>query len=617
MAKYRAFLCIFLFTAGIISAQQVAVPLDSAQRRHIDLRYGALMHFSYNTFKPGWGENIPDAGASGPLAFNPRKLDCTQWARIFKASKMKYGILTAKHHDGFCIWPSKAVPPNGRPLKSVAASSIPTRDVVKEYSDAFRAAGLEVGLYFSMWDASNGVGNGSAMNASDTTGRTWTAAESLFVTTQLTELLTNYGEICILMIDGWDWTLGHRYVPYPYVRKLVKKYQPNCLLTDMNGLLSPWEVDIVFVEEPKGGPIYAPPGNVFPMCQSPTLTGGWFFRDNGNGYDTTRLMSIADVKRHLTDLEPRYTNLLLNVPPDTNGLITPACSTRLAQVAAAWSPNPSRRQLPKQMHTIEFPITPSKNGRASSVSTVLDKDGRKQVPYFAFNGLTDCGGGGTPSSSQALWQSADGLPQWVDMDLGRVCDSLNIFGYLPRQDVDATYGRAGTITRYHLLMSQDGSTYDTVIKNATWKRIDSAGNPVEMTGTERNYRVVEFANRKARYVRLVALATVNAAGTGTGTFATVSEMDVGRCPLHDGTQVAEKARSTRINTHSFETAALFTGNRFAIHKTFAGKKVVVSVYDLNGKLLATLSSTTGAIDLRGSRLFAAAGARIVRVNPLQ
>jgi alpha-L-fucosidase len=611
MTKKCVFLCSVLFTAGIVSAAQVAVPLDSAQRMHMELRYGALMHFSYNTFIPGWGENIPDNGANGPLAFHPQKLDCSQWARVLKAAKMKYGVLTTKHHDGFAIWPSKAVPSNGRPAKTIAQSGIPTRDVVKEYSDAFRAAGLGVGIYYSMWDA-NSCGWGASYNCSDVTGRVWTPAESLFVTTQITELMTNYGDICIFMVDGWDWTLGHRYVPYPTIRKLIKKYQPNCLLTDMNGLMSPWEVDVVFVEEPKGGPVYAPAGNVFPMCQSPTITGGWFARDNANIYNLANLMSTASILQHLADLEPRYCNLLLNVPPDTNGLISPACSTRLAQVAASWSPNLSRRPLPKQMHNIEYPITPTKNATASSTSTTNDKDGRTQIPYFSVNGLTDIGGSGVPSSAQALWQSGDGLPQWVQMDLGAVYDSLNIFGYLPRQDLDATYGHAGTIVRFHLLMSRDNVSWDTVVKNATWKRTDSLGNQVAMPDINRNYRVEEFAFHSARYVRLVALATVNAAGTGAATYATVSEMDVGRCPLHGGTLVSVKSGHTQITMQPLEMAALFSGDHFTIPKAFAEKKLTVSVYDLKGKLLATVATKNGEVDLQGSRL--SAGAHIIKVK---
>jgi alpha-L-fucosidase len=332
MRSVTLFPAVVLLCCGAAFSQ--AVTLDSAQRRHIELRYGALMHLGMNTFIPGWGNPVyPSVDTN---RFNPRLLDCAQWARVFKAAKMTYGVLTCKHHDGFCLWPSAAQPTRNpsRDCYSVAMTPLRGRDIVAEYANAFRAESLEVGIYYSMWDASN-CGWGSEYNVTDQTGRVWTAPESLFITTQITELMSNYGEICMFMVDGWDWTLGHRYVPYSSIRRLVKSLQPNRLMVDMNCLMSPWEVDMVFVEEPKGWPVYAPPGNVFPMCQSPTITGGWFARDNSNIYNLGALMSQADILQHLADLEPRYCNLLLNVPPDTNGLITPACSTRIMQVAAS------------------------------------------------------------------------------------------------------------------------------------------------------------------------------------------------------------------------------------------------------------------------------------------
>ena len=610
---------IALFVTSSVFAQ--AVPLDSAQRRHIELRYGALMHFSYNTFVPGWGENIPDAGSTGPLAFHPMKLNCGQWAKIFKAAKMQYAIITSKHHDGFAIWPTAAVPPNGRPLKSVATSGIAGRDVLKEYADSMRVYGLKVGIYYSMWDA-NHCGWGSEYNVTDITGRVWSAAESTFVTKQITELMSNYGEICVFMVDGWDWTLGHRFAPYSSIRKLVKRLQPNCLMVDMNCLMSPWEVDMVFVEEPKGAPVYAPVGNVFPMCQSPTISGGWFARDNSNIYTLSALMTQASIQQHLADLEPRYCNLLLNVPPDTNGLITPACSTRLMQVAAVWSPNTARKMLPKQMHNIEFPVTPTATGTASStyagtIYSAGDSRTYTPVPYFAFNGLTDCWGNGNPWLAQTIWESGTGLPQWVQMDLGRTYDSLNIFGYLPRQDLDATtWGHAGSITQYHLLLSTNGTTFDTVVKNASWYRVDSNGNNVAMTGTERNYRIVEFSFHSARYVRLVALSTVNVAGTGAGTFATVSEMNIGTCPLHTASAVNNRVAPSKLALADGAMSFLLYGNRFRVPDIFAGMDLRVAVYDLSGKFLFSAPVRNG-IAYMGKTGTMPAGVHCIKVTALK
>jgi alpha-L-fucosidase len=99
-----------------------------------------FIHFNIPTFM---NQDWPDPEAS-PKIFNPIKLDCNQWALAAKSANMSYGCLTTKHHSGFCIWNTATTDYNvmNSPLK---------RDVVKEYVNAFRANGLKVMLYFSIW----------------------------------------------------------------------------------------------------------------------------------------------------------------------------------------------------------------------------------------------------------------------------------------------------------------------------------------------------------------------------------------------------------------------------------------------------------------------------------
>ena len=113
------------------------------------------------------------------------------------------------------------------------------------------AKGLAPGLYYSIWDNTEGIGNGTPSRA----------AQLAYVKTQITELLTNYGPIPILVIDGWSWKMGHNKVAYQEIRELVKSLQPNCLLTDHTHLVDPWEVDIVNFEEPTGA--FAPTTNTY------------------------------------------------------------------------------------------------------------------------------------------------------------------------------------------------------------------------------------------------------------------------------------------------------------------------------------------------------------------
>ena len=164
-----------------IEARLVSVVPSERQIRHQKMEFYAFVHFTVNTFTgKEWGDGTED-----PAIFNPEKLDAGQWARACRAAGMKAIILTCKHHDGFCLWPSRYTE------HSVAAS--PFRggkgDVVKEVSEACRKEGLAFGVYLSPWDRNNAAyGSGKAYND--------------YFVHQLEELLTGYGEICSVWFDG-------------------------------------------------------------------------------------------------------------------------------------------------------------------------------------------------------------------------------------------------------------------------------------------------------------------------------------------------------------------------------------------------------------------------------
>lgn len=171
----------------------------------------AFFHFSPNTYTgKEWGD-----GSESPSLFNPTKLDCRQWARAAKAGGFKIGILTAKHHDGFCLWPSKYTEHSVKnaPWKNGQG------DVVREFVDAFRAEGLKVGLYLSPWDRHEKT-YGDSPRYND------------YYCAQLTELLTEYGPLYEVWFDGAcaEGPNGRRQ-EYDWERffSLVKQHQPQAV----------------------------------------------------------------------------------------------------------------------------------------------------------------------------------------------------------------------------------------------------------------------------------------------------------------------------------------------------------------------------------------------------
>ena len=473
----RFFMAILLASLIPLGAQELS--LDSLQRKHVELRFGMFIHFNMNTFWPGWAETRTD-----PTRFAPTKLDCNQWAKAAKAAGMTYAILTTKHHDGFALWPTKQAAPNGLSTYSVAQSSVPNKDIVMEFVTAFRAQGLEPCFYFSMWDVANGV-----------TGN-W-VKEKAFVLGQLTELLGGkYGQIPLLVIDGWAWSMGHQSIPYQEIRDSVKKLQPNILIADHNGLTSPWEEDIVYYEEPKG--MYSPTTNKFASCQGTTISGDWFW--NSDTPDSTKLLSLNSILDHLKKLEPVHTNMLLNCPPNRTGQLDQDIVNRLVKVGSNWKPDLSRPMLSSNMINIEHPI---------QTKTVFATSG---TATNAIDGKSDCSWSNSDHCNgpiETLWSSNTGLPQAITIDFGTPQSNVGILGYLPSQA-----STNGAVTSYTIATSIDNMNY-TDVSAGTW--------PVSW-----NYRTVSFSPTTARYIRLTVTATSDNNGVaGKGTLATASEIDAG------------------------------------------------------------------------------------------
>jgi len=459
--------------SGLMSAAAAATPQENLARL-VDLRFGMFNHFNMGTFtNEEWATPNRD-----PLLFAPTAVNCDQWATAAAAAKMSYGVLTTKHHDGFCLWPTAYTNYN-------VMSSSYQQDIVAKYVTAFRSRGLKVGLYFSVWDRSynvqaydtrHGVAADQAIQPDDIT----------YVLNQIRELLTNYGTIDIFMTDGYAWQMGQQAVPYQRIRNLVKSLQPDTVMVDIGGLSQPWLGDAVFFEEPLG--VTAPAGNTYAGMQGQTISNGWFWHPST---PTTDPMSRSSILAHLADLEPKYTSLILNCPPNRNGVLDTNIVNRLAEVGAAWSPNTSRAPLPTQPLRCEHPVT--------AVAAYATGFHTGEGPLNAIDGLSDKG-------FETCWSTWSlSLPQSVTIDLGGVWSNVSTLEYLPKQ-WNRNNSTDGDITSCTILTSTDGANF-TRVASGTW-----TGNATT--------KVVEWPARDVGFVRIQVDA-------GTGGYANISEVRIG------------------------------------------------------------------------------------------
>jgi alpha-L-fucosidase len=172
-----------------------------------DLEFGVILHFGPNTFMDReWGD-----GTASPSVFNPKHFDPDQWMKAIKASGATYVVFVAKHHDGFCLWPT------GQTDYSVKASPFQDGkgDVVRDVARAARANGLKFGVYLSPWDRHD-------PRYADA------AAYDRYYNAELEELATRYGDLVEFWLDGAG-SAGHVY-NFSKIIETLRTYQPNTIV---------------------------------------------------------------------------------------------------------------------------------------------------------------------------------------------------------------------------------------------------------------------------------------------------------------------------------------------------------------------------------------------------
>lgn len=329
----------FLILFSCDSTYNVVEPIPSdRQKIWQEMEYYAFIHFNMNTFtNKEWGY-----GDESPSTFNPTNLDTDQWAEVIKNSGMKGIIITAKHHDGFALWPSN--------YTSHSVKNSPWKngegDLIKDLEKSCRKFGLKLGIYLSPWDR-NHPDYGTKKYIS-------------YFRNQLTELLTNYGEIFEVWFDGANGGSGFyggtneirkvdkkTYYDWENTHKIIRELQPNAVIFSDAG------PDIRWVGNEKGYANKTTWSNIYkdsvyggmpdyykfssgqengshfiPTETDVSIRPGWYYHPEEDD-KVKSLEKLIDIYFNSVGLN---SSLLLNIPVDTRGLIHENDTKRLYEL---------------------------------------------------------------------------------------------------------------------------------------------------------------------------------------------------------------------------------------------------------------------------------------------
>lgn len=294
--------------------------------------YNAFVHFNINTFTDlEWG-----SGRENAEVFNPQSLDCRQWCRIFKEAGMRGVIITAKHHDGFCLWPSK--------YTDHTVASSPWRDgkgdLLRELSDACREFGLKFGVYLSPWDRNHpAYGDSPRYNE--------------VFRNQLEEVLSNYGEVFEVWFDGacGEGPNGKRQVyDWPSYHEVVRRLQPGAVIFSDAGPGCRWvgnergfagetnwstlNRDEFFPGTPRYRELtegHRDGTHWLPAECDVSIRPGWYYHQNQDD----QVKSVEDLLEIWFGSVGRNGLLLLNIPVDRRGLVHEIDAERLLEFRQA------------------------------------------------------------------------------------------------------------------------------------------------------------------------------------------------------------------------------------------------------------------------------------------
>ena len=280
-----------------------------------ELEFGVILHFSTNTFLDReWGD-----GTADPKVFNPTDFNPDQWMDAIEASGAKYVVLVAKHHDGFCLWPT------GQTDYSIKASPFQggKGDIVRDVAAAARRHGLKFGVYLSPWDRHDPRYKDNA-------------AYDKYYQSELEELVQNFGDLVEFWLDGAG-SGGHVY-DFKHIIETLRTYQPNTVVFADTALFEYGDARWVGTES---GRVGYENWNVIDRhgflrwrpveADTPLRDLHWFWHPN----DEKSLKSLDELLTTWDQTVGRGAQLLLGVAPDNRGLLPDSDVARLKEFGAA------------------------------------------------------------------------------------------------------------------------------------------------------------------------------------------------------------------------------------------------------------------------------------------
>ena len=314
----RTLLLALVAATGVtVSAQDASGDIRPApyQVAWQDLEFGVIIHFSTNTFlNQEWGD-----GTARPDVFNPTQFDPEQWMKAIRDAGAKYVVLVAKHHDGFCLWPTEQT--------SYSIKSSPWKsgkgDVVGDVARAARKYGLKFGVYLSPWDRHEPKYKDSA-------------EYDKYYNAELEELATRYGDLAEFWLDGAG-SAGHVY-NFPKIIETLRTYQPDTIVFADTGLFEYGDARWVGNE---AGIVDYENWNVIDRhgyrrwrpveADTPLRDKHWFWHPN----DEASLKSLDSLLDTYDKTVGRGAQLMLGLAPDNRGLLPDSDVKRLEEFGAA------------------------------------------------------------------------------------------------------------------------------------------------------------------------------------------------------------------------------------------------------------------------------------------